>query len=64
MLFCSVYIVWCTVSYLLYLFACMYMCVTIDGTQFERLQEPSFEDVPEQQQFFDEGKWSLIILLS
>jgi hypothetical protein len=40
----------------------MYSCVTIDGTQFDGLQEPSFEDVPEQQQFVDEGKWSLIIL--
>jgi hypothetical protein len=44
------------------LFACIYLCVTIDGTQFEGPQEPSFEDVPRQQQFFDEGKWSLIIL--
>jgi hypothetical protein len=64
MLFCSVYIIWCTVSYLLYLLDCMYLCVTIDGVQFEGLQEPSFEDVPELQQFFDEGKWSLIILQS
>jgi hypothetical protein len=36
----------------------------IDGAQFEGPQEPSFEDVVEQQQFFDEGKWSLIILQS
>jgi hypothetical protein len=64
MLFCSVYMVWCTISYLSYLFACMYLCVTIDGAQFEGLQEQSFEDVPEQQQFFDEGKWSLVILQS
>jgi hypothetical protein len=42
----------------------MYLCVTIDGAQFEGPQEQSFEDVPEQQQFFDEGKWSLIILQS
>jgi hypothetical protein len=42
----------------------MHLCVTIDGAQFEGPQEPSFEDVPEQQQFFDEGKWSLIILQS
>jgi hypothetical protein len=42
----------------------MYLCVTIDGVQFEGPQEPSFEDVPRQQQFFDEGKWSLIILQS
>jgi hypothetical protein len=40
----------------------MYLCVTIDGAQFEGSQEQSFEGVPEQQQFFDEGKWSLIIL--
>jgi hypothetical protein len=40
----------------------MYLCDTIDGAEFVGLQEPSFEDVPEQQQFFDEGKWSLIIL--
>jgi hypothetical protein len=64
MLFCFVYIVWCTIYYLLYLFICMYLCVTIDGAQFEGPQEQSFEDVPEQQQFFDEGKWSLIILQS
>jgi hypothetical protein len=42
----------------------MYLCVTIDGAQFEGPQEQSFEDVPEQQQFFDEGMWSLIILHS
>jgi hypothetical protein len=42
----------------------MYLYVTIDGTQFEGPQEPSFEDIPEQQQFIDEGKWSLIILQS
>jgi hypothetical protein len=38
----------------------MYLCVTIDGAQFEGPQEPSLEDVPEQQQFFDEGSgpWS------
>jgi hypothetical protein len=41
----------------------MYLCVTIDDVQFEGLQEPSFEDIPEQQ-IFDEGKWSLIILQS
>jgi hypothetical protein len=34
----------------------MYLCVTIDGAQFETLQEQDFEDVPEQQQYFDEGK--------
>jgi hypothetical protein len=42
----------------------MYLCGTVDGAQFEGSQEPSFEDVPEQQQFFDEGKWFLIILQS
>jgi hypothetical protein len=62
MIFCSIYIVWCTVSYLLSLFVCMYLCVTIDCAQFEGLQEQRFEDVSEQQQFFDEGKWSLIII--
>jgi hypothetical protein len=41
--------VWCTVSYLLYLFACMYLGDTIEGAQFEVPQEQSFEDVPEQQ---------------
>jgi hypothetical protein len=34
----------------------------IDDTQFEGPQEPSFEDVPEQQQFINKGKWYLIIL--
>jgi hypothetical protein len=42
----------------------MYLYVTIDGAQFEGPQESSFQDVPEQQQFFDEGKWFLIILQS
>jgi hypothetical protein len=40
----------------------MYSCATIDDTQFEGPQELSFEEVPEQQQFVNEGKWSLIIL--
>jgi hypothetical protein len=40
----------------------MYLCVTIDGAQFEGSQDSGFEDVPKQQQFFDEDKWSLIIL--
>jgi hypothetical protein len=48
-LFCSIYIVWYTVSYLLYLFVCMYLCVMIDGAQFEDPQEQGFEDVPKQQ---------------
>jgi hypothetical protein len=63
MLFCSIYIVWCTISYLLYLFVYMYLCVAIDGAQFEGPQEQGFEDVPEQQHF-DEGKRSLIIFRS
>jgi hypothetical protein len=42
----------------------MYLCATIDDMQFEGLQEPNFEDVSEQQQFVNEGKWSLIILQS
>jgi hypothetical protein len=42
----------------------MYLCDTIEGAQFEGLQEQSFEDVPEQQQFFIEGNWSLIIFSS
>jgi hypothetical protein len=45
MLFCSLYIVWFTVSYLLYLIICIYLCVTIDGAQFEDLEEQSFKDV-------------------
>jgi hypothetical protein len=42
----------------------MLLCVTIDGAQFEGPQEQGCEDVPEQQQYFDEGKWSLIIFRS
>jgi hypothetical protein len=64
MLFCSVYIVCYTVSYLLYLFVYMYLCVVIDGAQFEGLQALGFGDVSEQQRYFDEGKWSLIIFQS
>jgi hypothetical protein len=45
--------------YCIYLLVCM--CATIDDTQFKGPQEPSFEDVPEQQQFVNQGKWSLII---
>jgi hypothetical protein len=42
------------------------MClgVAIDGMQFEDPQGQDFEDVPEQQQLFEEGKWSLIIFQS
>jgi hypothetical protein len=39
----------------------MYFCAMIDDTQFEGSQEPNFEEVPKQQQFANEGKWSLII---
>jgi hypothetical protein len=37
------------------------LCVAIDGAQFEGLEEQGFEDAPEQQQYFEEGKWFLII---
>jgi hypothetical protein len=42
------------------------MClrVAIDGAQFEDPQGQDFEDVPEQHQFFEEGKWSLIMFQS
>jgi hypothetical protein len=42
----------------------MYLCVTIDGTQFKGPQAQDFEDVPEQQQYFDKGNWYLIIFQS
>jgi len=61
-LFCNVYIVWCTISYLLYLFACMCSCDVLDGVPFEEQQEQGFEEA-EQQQQFKEGKWFLIILV-
>jgi hypothetical protein len=35
------------VSYLLYLFACMYLCDAIDGAQFEDPQDQGFEDALE-----------------
>jgi hypothetical protein len=63
-LFCSVYIDRCIVSYYLHLFACMCLCTTIDDTQFEGPQELSFEEFPEQQQFANEGKWSLNLFQS
>jgi hypothetical protein len=63
-LFCSIYIDWCTVSYYLHLFVCMYLCTMIDDTQFEGPQEPSFEEFPKQLQFANEGKWSLIMFQS
>jgi hypothetical protein len=42
----------------------MYLCVTIDGAQFEGSQEQGFEELSEQQQYFDEGKWSFTIFQS
>jgi hypothetical protein len=42
----------------------MYLCVAIDGPQFEGPQAQGFEDIPEQQEYFDKGKWSLIIFWS
>jgi hypothetical protein len=42
------------------LVCCMYLCVAIDGAQFEGPQEQGFEDAPEQQQYFKKasGPWS------
>ena len=57
-LFCSVYIVWCTVSYLLYLFACMCVCDAIDDPQFEEQQQDQDFGGPDQRQF-EEVKWPL-----
>jgi hypothetical protein len=34
----------------------MYLCVEIDGEQFEGSQEQGFEDAPKQRQYFEEGK--------
>jgi hypothetical protein len=42
----------------------MNLCDVVDGVQFEDSQEQSFEDTAEQQQLFEEVKWSLIIFLS
>jgi hypothetical protein len=42
----------------------MYLCVVIDDAQFEGPQAQVFENIPEQQYYFDEGKWSLIIFWS
>jgi hypothetical protein len=36
-------------------------CATLDGDQFEDPQGQDFEEFPEQQQFANEGKWSLIM---
>ena len=46
------------VSYLFYLFACMCSCDTLDGVSFEDHQGQGFEEY-EQQQQFQEGKWTL-----
>jgi hypothetical protein len=46
----------------LYLFVCN--GVALDGAQFEGPQEQGFEGAPDQQQHFEEGKWSLIIFWS
>jgi hypothetical protein len=45
----------------MYFLICMYLCVALDGAQFEGLQVQGFEEALEQQQYFEEGKWSLII---
>jgi hypothetical protein len=63
-LFCSVYIDWCTVSYYLHLIACMCLRTALDGAQFEDPQGQDFEEFPEQQQFANEGKWSLVMFQS
>jgi hypothetical protein len=39
----------------------MCSCVAIDGAQFEDPQGQDFEEFSEQQQFANEGKWSLIM---
>jgi hypothetical protein len=41
----------------------MCSCATLDGAQFEDPQGQDFEEFPEQQQFANEGKWSLIMFL-
>ena len=57
----SVGIVWCTVSYLLY---CSFACecvMRLGNVPFEEnFEDPVVEDF-EQQQGWDEGKYSLII---
>jgi hypothetical protein len=42
----------------------MYFFVRIDDARFEGPQAQGFVDVPEQQLYFDDGKWSLIIFRS
>jgi hypothetical protein len=39
----------------------MRLCVTLDGAQFEDPQGQDFEEFPEQQQFANKDKWSLIM---
>jgi hypothetical protein len=41
----------------------MYLCDAIEGAQLEDSQEQGFEEA-EQQQDFEESKWSLIIFRS
>jgi hypothetical protein len=57
-LFCIVHIVWCTVSYLLYLFACMCVFGAIDDSQFKEQQQDQAFEGPDQQHF-EQGKWTL-----
>ena len=56
--FCTIYVVWCTVSYCLYLFVCMCVFGAIDDPQFEEQQQDQDFGGPDQQQF-EEGKWTL-----
>ena len=39
----------------------MYVCGTIDGTQFEEQQDQGFQEKEQQQ--FEEGKWPLTMLV-
>jgi hypothetical protein len=39
----------------------MCLCTTLDGAQFEDPRGQDFEEFSEQQQFANEGKWSLIM---
>ena len=52
------YVVWCTVSYYLYLFVCICVVGAIDDPQFEEQQQDQDFGGPDQQQF-EEGKWTL-----
>jgi hypothetical protein len=42
----------------------MCLCTALDGAQFEDPQGQDFEELPEQQQFANESKWSLIMFQS